>query len=711
MGIFIEKVMSEEFELDGALMEMLVENRRRHRRLEAGFDPISGEGSIGRRVEFRLRGLIPERQWIPAEMAGTEMVREMGRHSSLDGFIVNGLGKRATERSRGVVRRAWVRLRFRYDFAFWAASTVFIKRKGGGDDVLFRLTPPQRKFVGMMEEMRLEGKPIRVILLKARQWGGSTTSQLYMAWLQLCHERGLNSLIVAQQVAVSEGIKDMFDRMMARYPAEFLHEPGEACRMNEVKMRAVGRSGLNYRIVARNCKITIGSAERPDSCRGGDYNLVHLSEVGIWKRTEGKSPEDIVRSACSGILLRPMTMIVYESTANGTGNFFHREWMAAKDGDSQFRPLFVSWWDIPEYSAPIEDPEGFCRELMRNRRSEESGSSRRESGAYLWRLWEMGATLEGINWYVQERMKYSDHSLMAAEYPSDDVEAFAHAGARVFDPYRVEDLRRMCKDPVLRGEVQGRGREGREALADLRFIPDVYGDLFVWELPERVEPGDETFVANRYLVAVDVGGRGSKADWSVITVFDRVMMVDGGKPAVVAQWRGHCDMDILAWRAAQIAMWYERALLVIESNTLETHDRERQVDGDQSLYILSQIRDVYDNLYARRQSEDEVREGAARRYGFHTNAATKPLVISGLIRAVRERGYVERDGRCLDEYLSYERRQNGSYGAVAGCHDDMLMTRAIGLHVCFNEMELPREVPVRRTRGGSRGRMVSEAML
>ena len=38
------------------------------------------------------------------------------------------------------------------------------------------------------------------------------------------------------------------------------------------------------------------------------------------------------------------------------------------------------------------------------------------------------------------------------------------------------------------------------------------------------------------------------------------------------------------------------------------------------------------------------------------------------------------------------RRQNGSYGAVDGKHDDLLMTRAIGLHICFHEMPLPRFV-------------------
>ncbi|MEB3373026.1 hypothetical protein SFC43_05055 [Bacteroides sp. CR5/BHMF/2] len=129
-----------------------------------------------------------------------------------------------------------------------------------------------------------------------------------------------------------------------------LHKIDELYNENEPKLVGVGKSGSIYRVPQRNCKIKIGTAERPDSCRGGDYNLVHLSEVGIWKATEGKKPEDIVRSACSGILLKPYTMIVYESTANGTGNFFHREYTAAKKGDSQFEAMFVSWFDIEQYT-------------------------------------------------------------------------------------------------------------------------------------------------------------------------------------------------------------------------------------------------------------------------------------------------------------------------------------------------------------------------
>lgn len=66
------------------------------------------------------------------------------------------------------------------------------------------------------------------------------------------------------------------------------------------------------------------------------------------------------------------------------------------------------------------------------------------------------------------------------------------------------------------------------------------------------------------------------------------------------------------------------------------------------------------------------------------------MIISTLIKAVREASYVERDERCLDEYLDYEKKQNGAFGAIKGKHDDLLMTRAIGLHICYFEMELPK---------------------
>lgn len=671
------------------VVSILKENNKRNADVYQWFDPISGIGSIGKRTEVHIDDFPLETQYLPVEMLNLPLVKLLMKYGSIKHFLTIELAVEYSEEDRLKVIEQFVRLRCRYDFAFWAAMYVYIKNKGGGDDVLFRLTRPQRKFVERLEALRKANKPIRIVLLKARQWGGSTTSQLYMAWLQLIHKVGLNSLIIAHQGAGSDEIKDMFDRMIKAYPISMLYKLGETYNENESKLVGVGHSGSIHRVPQRNCKIKIGTAERPDSCRGGDYNLVHLSEVGLWKTTDGKKPEDIVRSACSGVLLKPYTMIVYESTANGTGNFFQREYDAAKRGTSQFEAMFVSWFDIEQYSLPFDNDDekaDFAIWLWKNKNNTTPSSARAESGRYLWWLWQKGATLEAINWYIQERAKYNEHAPMASEYPSDDVEAFVHSGERVFDKYKVDTFRASCKPPKLIGDVYADEDEGKNALKNLRFTEDAQGLLWVWDLPEI---DDKEIVTNRYVTIVDIGGRSKKADWSVILVIDRLFMMDGGRPQVVAQWYGHIDMDILAWKAAQIAAFYDNSLLVIESNTLETHDKERSVDGDLSHFILNQIKDVYPNLYARKQTEDEIREGIPRKYGFHTNVATKPMIISTLIKVVREHLYIERDERCLDEYVVYEKKQNGAFGAIIGKHDDLLMTRAIGLHICFYEMPIP----------------------
>nr|DAV37224.1 MAG TPA: Terminase large subunit [Caudoviricetes sp.] len=696
--------------MEVAIQDILEENKRRNDEIYAPFNPITGKGSIGERKKVVIEDFPLPIQYLPVEMLKIPLVRQLIESGSIREFLKE---LRANEDNYDIDKQKliqqFVRLRCRYDFPFWAAMFVYIKNKGGGEDVLFRLTRPQRRFVERLERLRKADKPIRIVLLKARQWGGSTTSQIYMAWLQLVHKVGLNSLIIAHQGSGSDEIKDMFDRMINSYPVDMLHKLGENYNENEPKLVGVGKSGSIHRVPQRNCKIKIGTAERPDSCRGGDYNLVHLSEVGLWKVTDGKKPEDIVRSACSGVLLRPYTMIVYESTANGTGNFFQKEYDDAKNGVSQFEAMFVSWFDIEQYSLAVESPEKFAEWLYNNRDNDNVSSRREESGKYLWWLWERGATLEAINWYIQERAKYTDHGLMAAEFPSDDIEAFVHSGARVFDKYKVEKLRHTCKPPKYIGEVYADGDEGEKALQNLRFVDDRQGLLYIWEKPE--EDDENEIITDRYLTIVDVGGRSRKADFSVILVLDRLFMAEGGKPVVVAQWYGHCDIDILAWKAAQIAAYYNNSILVIESNTLETHDKERQVEGDQSHFILNQIKDIYPNLYARKQSEEDIREGLERKYGFHTNVATKPMIISTLVKMVRESLYVERDERCLDEYLCYEKKQNGAFGAILGKHDDLLMTRAIGLHICFFEMEMPKIVPRQNRFVVKRKRAISAATI
>lgn len=675
--------------IDITISKILQENERRRAIVFAPFNPITGEGSIGQRVAFTVSDYPIPTQYLPVEMMDEPFVKKLSKAGSVDAFIRDALMLPVTDEARDKVVEEFIRIRQKHDYPFWAAMFAYIKRKGGGTDVLFRLNRPQRKLIKRLEKMRKAGKPIRLILLKARQWGGSTSIQIYMAWLQLVHEVGLNSLIIAHQGTGSDEIKDMFDRMIKSYPVEMLHELGDAYAPNEPKMVGVGKSGNIFRVPQRNCKIKIGTAERPNSCRGGDYNLVHLSEVALWKETDGKKPEDIVRSACSGILLRPYTMIVYESTPNGVGNFFHKEYLAAKKGLSQFEAMFVAWFEIEQYELPFDneaDKYEFAKKLFANRRNEEIKSDREEPGTYLWRLWEKGATLEAIHWYVSERSKYTNHGDMASEYPSDDIEAFTYSGRKVFSSEDVEQFRPACRAPRWIGEIYGSADEGEKAIEGLRFKKEADGRLFMWH---DVEKSEDEEVTDQYLVIVDVcKGHTKNADFADILVLNRQPMMDGEPPVVAAEWHGHIDMDKLAWKAMQVAAYYNNALLVIESNTLETNNTKGEAE-----YILTLIHEVYGRqLYARKQSAEDIRQGLPKKYGYHTNPLTKKVVIYNLKVVIRERLYIEREEACLDEYLTYVETENNVFEAMEGYHDDRLMTRAIGMQVCYHEMELPRMV-------------------
>lgn len=665
--------------------ELIKEDAKRKCAINGIFNPLTGEGAPLERVPLRLSDYAIPIQYIPLSMAKKRLVVELIKYGSIHSFLKSlNIPDDEIEKERENLVKQLVFLRIKHDFCFWAYSYVKIKNKFGGKNIPFKLNRPQRKLLLVLEKMRLSGLPIRVILLKARQWGGSTLVQIYMAWIQLVHKEGFYSAIVAQDAGTSRKIRAMYSKMLKEYPPELLGlDPSRKLELTPYEGSHNDTIISQKGEVARDSVICIGTAERPDSIRGGDISLAHMSEVGLWKATDGKTPEDIIRSVSSSILLEPLTMDVIESTANGTGNFFHTEWLAALNKESDRTPVFVSWFEIDMYAKPFKtqkEKEEFVNWIIDNRANTEE-TSRSESGRYIWKLWKMGATLEAVNWYVSKRKSYNSHSDMAAEFPSDDIEAFKHSGKKVFDQYAVEEMRKYCRDPRHIGEIRAEATEGKKALSGTHFVPSKQGAFRIWEMPDK-----EIHVSNRYLVVVDVGGRSDKADFSVITVLDRFWLMHGDKPVIVAEWSGHIRHDLLAWKMAQIAEFYNRALLVVESNTYE---KDQDTDGDHTEYILNQIGEVYPNMYKREASEQSIKEGRPTMWGFQTNRLTKPLIIDNLVRYIEEQLYIERDKATIDEYLCYEKKKNGAFGAIDGKHDDKLMTRAIALHIS-NKMPIPR---------------------
>ena len=591
--------------------EILKENERRRALLDSDpYDPIAGVGCRGERVE----------------VAGRLVPRAVLEHCP-DYPMLS-----PTDQDKA---------RIREDFEFWCARCVTIKDKLSGRNVQLVLNRPQRRLLGVMEKQRTAGVPVRVILLKARQWGGSTLVQMYLAWMQLVRHTGWNSLICGHYQVTSKSIKRMYNLLLKHYPRELLDE-GEPPRFTKLE----GQPNAQQ-IEARECLVLTGSSRSEDAMRGYDIAMAHLTEVAFWHKGAMHSPDDVVRGVCGSVALKPETVVVLESTADGVGGYFHDEWLRAESGRSDKVSVFVPWYEIGIYSLAVDNAAALWESMDEYERG----------------LWNDGRTLEQINWYHAKRKEYRSHEMMMAEYPGSASEAFSTSGNNPFVRGHLDELAKGCsRRPVLVGDIQGAAASGPLSRQDVHLVAEPHGLLKVWEMPQVGGAVDV-----RYMVVVDVGGRSESSDYSVIAVWRER---DASRPKeIVAQWRGHIYHDQLAIKSMQLALFYNKALLVVECNTL-INEAAR---AGESEYVLQTLHRLYGHLYKR----------DGKKLGFHTNVKTKREAITELIRAVRDGDYIERDMEAVNEMRDYEER-NGTYAARRGKHDDILMTRAIGLLVMLD---------------------------
>lgn len=214
------------------IKDIIAENRRRTARLADNYDPISGQGCLGERITVRRRG--GKDVLVPATMTADPSYRkQMSAHD-------------------------FNQLRQRHDFEYWCATCVTVKDKSGYADVRLRLNRPQRIIAGVLERQRTANQPIRAILLKARQLGGSTVVQAYMAWLQLLHRDNWHSLICAHVKDAAQTIRGMMSKLLASYPEEYLPAGEKSLRLTSFE-----GSRTTMRLGHRNNTVTITSAETP----------------------------------------------------------------------------------------------------------------------------------------------------------------------------------------------------------------------------------------------------------------------------------------------------------------------------------------------------------------------------------------------------------------------------------------------------------------
>ena len=198
--------------------EIIEENKKRLGAISAVYNPITGEGSTSiERKWVEIENFPLTRMNLPLTMLDDPQITQLIELGA-NGYLLNTLGIEPNCRN---IIKLWLDFclkRMKHDFEYWAKSMTTISDKGKGRDTAFTLNRPQRIYLKAMEKLRISQKPIDIILCKARQWGGSTLTQLYMLWIQLVHKNNWNSVICGDIEKQSSIVAGMLAKVISRYP-------------------------------------------------------------------------------------------------------------------------------------------------------------------------------------------------------------------------------------------------------------------------------------------------------------------------------------------------------------------------------------------------------------------------------------------------------------------------------------------------------------
>lgn len=641
------------------IQSILDEDIIREKLLFEYYDPIKGIGSKIDRFPFNISK--DDIVYLPDWMKDDELFKVFLRYDSLEDY------SEKTETPFEANLIIFNEIREKYDFEYYAATKLVIQDKKTKKEVPFIFNKPQRKYYAKLHNKFIKNfKPIRTKLVKTRQWGGSTVTEGVGFWIQdKWRPERWHMAIVGDVESQAKNVFGYYRRFAKKYRGEKLFTVKQFERTK------------NLTIKENEVIVSIGSMQKPDTIRSSDNCILHATELGSWKGTEMTKPEDLLQTLTSSIDPLPFTMIALESTAKGIGNFWYRLWIES----NSYEPVFVGWHEVEKNFIPIENKEEFILTLNK----------------YEEYLWMEGATLGGINWYRNALAEMNgDLWRMQSENPTTAQEAFQSTGNKAFSPLIIRKRReQFTRNPIAKGKLFSDVAKGENACNNLRFEELSAGESFVWAYPDTNKK-----MNHRYVVIVDIGGRTKKADYSIITVIDRLPLIFGGIKKVVFRTRCHVDPDILAWDAVRVATWYDNALLVIENNSLR---RDKEENENYFTTVLNEIENHYNNLYTY-EDASKVREGIPVKWGWHTNRATKPLAISKINSSLvnDDECLDDPDYRYYDELEGYEIDSSGSYNAVDGMHDDILMTNGIGLAVS-EKMTLPYEIlPSSKSRATAR---------
>lgn len=378
--------------------------------------------------------------------------------------------------------------------------------------------------------------------------------------------------------------------------------------------------------------------------RSRTLNFVHFSEVAFYECNLSDLQAGIGEAITAGAIQ------VYETTANGFNQ--------AKDlWDSEScHNLFYEWWRSPEYRSTeydyleTQDPWLIERKKV---------------------LEAKGCDKEQITWYCKKYDSYLDKNTIKQEYPITPTEAFVSSGDCVFDKEAINNQIARCvslqaprrgyftykKEAIPIPNSEGVMVDVEWKIKDIEFVESRDGYIFLHEEPRvKVKDGEITHKAP-YSLGGDTAGTGKD-------YFTGKVICNLDDKTVATLHKQYIDEDLYAEQMYCLGKYYHDALIGIEINYSRQPTR------------ILQKKYNYPNLYMRERL-DGASDRSVMDYGFETTSRTKPIIIGELVELMRNNPYIEEDIPTLKEMTTFVKKENGKLEAIDGCHDDLVMAKAI----------------------------------
>ncbi|MDD6769682.1 hypothetical protein [Inconstantimicrobium porci] len=495
---------------------------------------------------------------------------------------------------------------------------------------------PQKRLRDTIARLREAGKPVRIIILKARQMGFSTYTEAD-CFHQTATHKNFNSMIIAHEDPASQNLYDMFKRYYENLPPAIT----PMRKRNNSKELLFENPTMDDLEKRRNpglqSRVKVSTAKNTATGRSQTINYLHASEVAFWD-----NPKETFTGLLQCIPRTANSTVIMESTANGVGDYFYDMWNNAVQGKNDFVPLFFAWFEMKEYSIPF-DTEEDKKEFMAKVNYVYKDSEGNEVHTEEWHLMQdHHVTYEQLNWrrWCIQNNCGNDIDQFHQEYPSTPEEAFIASGRPVFLMSALKQYLRVAKQ----GEIGDLVYQNDKVV----FVPNPNGVYEIWKKPEE---------GNYYCIGADVAEGTIDGDYSVAYVGDT-------QYDICCRYRTHIDPDLYADELVKLAKYYNEAYLAVENNN-HGHAVIRKIQALE-----------YYNLFFTK-SYDKINDTVQQKVGWTTTAKTKPMMIDKMKEFIRNMWLGIKDKVLLKECITYIICDDGSFNAQEGCHDDCVMATGI----------------------------------